>query len=113
MVDIVKLSQLGEAAFQQLHTEPRGDRLDLVGTEPLEAPVHGLSPGPEAVLARAPPLGAADEGSLECVAVQVGHAGDHGPRQADIFGLRRSGLDRADVAVCVDPEPDVGGPARS
>ena len=74
VVQVVELADRGEAGFQHLDEGEGGDRLDVVGREPVEEAVHDLAPGPEAVGRRPAALGQARHAALEGVAVQVRQA---------------------------------------
>ena len=76
MMQIVELADRGKARLQHFHIGEGGDRLDLVGGEAIEKPVHHLAPGPEAVGCRPAALGEPGHPALEGVAVQIGQAGD-------------------------------------
>ena len=76
MVQIVKLHIGGVACFQHFHLHQRGNRLDMIGRQPVEEAVHQLPPGPERVRSIGPPhLGQARHGALEGMAVGVGECG--------------------------------------
>ena len=69
----MELGDAGVAGLEHLDVDERGDRLDVLGGQHVEEAVHQLAPGPEAVLARAAPLGHPGHRPLEGVAVQVRH----------------------------------------
>ena len=49
VVEVVEFAQRREAGLQHLRTDQRRDRLDIVGRQPVEEAVHGLTPCPETV----------------------------------------------------------------
>ena len=74
MVQVVKLADRGETAFQHLHVGEGSNRLDVVGRQSREKPVHHGAPRPEAV-GGAAALGEPGHGALERMAVQVRQSG--------------------------------------
>ena len=76
VMQIVKLRDRGIALAQHLGIKLGGDRLHIVRADLRDQPVHGLAPGPEAVILAAGPFGQSRHGALKGVGMQVGHAGD-------------------------------------
>ena len=110
MVDIVELGHRGETGLEHPHLGEGRDRLELVGTEPLEKPVHQRSPGPEAV-ARigTPPFGEAGHRALKGVAVQIDGRGEENPDATSPRG--RSRLYGGDTSVPANLHPHVAPPS--
>ena len=76
---VVELADMGVAAAQQLEVELRRDRAQLLRADAQRDRVHPVAPRPEVVARRVAPLGQADEGALEGVAVRVDDAGEQRP----------------------------------
>ena len=98
VVQVVELADTGEARLQHLHEGQRGDRLEIVGCEPLDEAVHRVAPGPEIVApGAARRFGEPRHGALEGVAVEIGQTRQP-DRMARVARLcRRAGLDRGDA----------------
>jgi imidazolonepropionase len=114
VVDVVKLADAREPAFEHLQESLGRNGLDIVGFHVVDEAVHRLAPGPEAVLASikagAALLGETRHAALEGMAVQVGQTG-----QADLVALvvrlcRRAACNGLDTAVG-QGEPHIVGPA--
>ena len=94
VMQVVELGRPGEARLEHLHVSVGGDRLEVVGRQPLDEAIHLLAPGPERIglgAAPGPPmLGEAGHGALEGVAVQVGQA-----RHPARFEVQFTGHDEA------------------
>ena len=103
MVQVVELADRGEAGLQHLDEGEGGDRLDVVGREPVEEAVHDLAPGPEAVGGGPAALGQARHAALEGVAVQVRQARHRGAREA----RRVAGLDAPVSTAAMMPSATV------
>ena len=99
MVQVVEFPDPGETGFQHLGIGERGDRLDLVRTQPLQEAVHDLAPGPEAVGRRTAHFGQARHAALEGVAVQIGQSGQRWAIGAFARLAGRLGFDRGDLAI--------------
>lgn len=106
VVNVVKLADAREAAFEHLQKGLRCDGLDIVGSHAVDEAIHRVAPGPEAVLAtiktRPALLGETRHAALEGMAVQVGQA-----RQADFVALV-PGLSRCAACNGVDATIDQG-----
>ncbi len=76
LVQVVKLADAREARLQHLRERERRDRLELLGIDPRDEPVHQLAPGPEAVFRGPAALRQARDGALKGVTVQIGQSGD-------------------------------------
>ena len=113
MVEVVELAQRREAGLQHLRTDQRPDRLDIVGRQPVEESVHGLTPCPETVGAFATLFGQAGHGALKGVAVEIGYAGHHDP--AESLRGTQAGADRhiGNQARTIDLEHHVTRPTLS
>ena len=99
VVQVVEFGDRAEARLQHFDIGLRRDRLDVVGGGCEREAVHRVAPGPEAVGARAAPLGKARHGALEGVRMQIAER-----RDADAAALvgrlaRRVALDRRDGAA--------------
>ncbi len=111
MVQIVKLADRGEACFQHFDIREGSDRLDLIGREAIEKPVHHLAPGPKAVGCRPAALGEPGHPALEGVAVEIGQAGNGDARHQLGAVAACVRADRADRTVG-DRHSNVASPAR-
>ena len=77
VVHVVKLRDGGVPGLQHLDVGFFGDRLERVRVDAFEERVHRLAPGPETVACGAGAAGAARDGALERVRVQIRHSGNH------------------------------------
>jgi hypothetical protein len=102
MVQVVELADLGVAAAQQFaHTGALATACICSGVMRSATPVHAVAPGPEVVgIARVAPLGQADKGALERMAVRVHQPGSTGP--GSTRGARHTG--GVDTSPCL-PAP--------
>ena len=103
VVEVVELAHQREAALQHLQIREGRDRLHVVRREPGEKPVHDITPRPERVARRTPPLGEPGHPALERVRMEVGKPRDRDPGWCRADGRVR--LDRHDDAV-LDADPD-------
>jgi hypothetical protein len=110
VVQIVELTDGGEARFQHFHIGKGGDRLDVIGRKALQEMIHHLAPGPEAVGGRAAALGESSHAALEAVAVQVGQAGNGDAGDVISPGTRRV-LRDGDGGAVGDRDADVARPS--
>ena len=82
VMQVVEFGDTRETPFEEFDVELRRDRLGILGREQPDEAVHGVPPGPEAVLpGRAAALCAAGHGALEGVA-NGGSARRGSPRRA-------------------------------
>ncbi|MNV63552.1 hypothetical protein D3C71_1561530 [compost metagenome] len=88
VVQVMELTDPGEAGFQHFHIGLLGDRLHRLGLQMRQEAVHQLAPAPEAVAAVAADLGQPGHAALEGVAVQVAQARQR-DRQRGIARLGR------------------------
>ena len=110
VVQIVEFADAGEAGLQHLGEGLGGDRLDVLGGEAGEEPVHPVSPGPEVVGVGSSIFGEPGHGALKGVAVDIAEAGNT-DAVGLILGRGRDGLvDGADRAV-LDRNAHPLGPA--
>jgi hypothetical protein len=109
VMQIMELAHRGEARLQHFHIGEGGDRLDVVGRQALQEPVHHLAPGPEAVGSRTAALGKPGHATLERVAMQIGNARNGDAGDAIGGGARHSCGDRSDASVG-DRDADIAGP---
>ena len=112
MVHVVELRHGRVAGLGHLDVGLRGDRLERIGVDAIEEPVHRLAPRPEAVVvARLDAPGAPRERALERVRMQVRHRRHDRPAQDLAVLAARARGDRDDRARVVDVERDVARPA--
>ena len=111
VVQVVELGDGAVAGFQHLHLHEAGNRLDIIGSEPLQKLVHQCTPCPEAVAsAGATGLAQASESALECMAVQVDRRRQKNAETRGGAGLGIR-LNRGNAAVGVDIDAHAIGPA--
>ena len=110
VVQIMELPDAGEAGLQHLDIGERGDRLDLIGAQPLQEAVHDLAPSPEAVGRGAAYLSQSRHPALKGVAVKIGQARQRWAIGAFARLARRVRLNRGDLAV-VDADAHLARPA--
>ena len=89
LVQVMKLADAREACLEHLRERERRDRLELLGIDPLDEPIHELAPGPEAVVRGPAALREARDGALEGVTVQVGQPGNAHRVALIVVGRRR------------------------
>src|ERR687897_3487646 len=111
-MQIVELTNAGEACLEHFHEGKCADRLDFLGSEPVEKTIHELAPRPEAVLDWPRDFSKARHCALKRVAMYVGDARD--PNLMPIVRRLRRGLhiNPADAAG-FNCDPHVLGPALS
>jgi hypothetical protein len=76
MMQIMELADPAEPSLQHFHVKLRRHRLDLLRRHRQGNAIHFGAPAPETVGARAACLGQTRHGSLEGMAVQIGHGGN-------------------------------------
>jgi hypothetical protein len=110
-VQIMKLADRCVAGLEHVCIQLRGYRVQAFRRHAAGQVVHGLAPGPEAVVIAGALLGQAGHRPLECMAVNVGHAGDG--RAIDQPGGRDRvvGGNIDDVAVGIHRDHYVAMPA--
>jgi hypothetical protein len=111
VVQVVEFDVGRIARLQHLHLHEGGDRLDMVGRQPVEKAEHQLAPGPERVARiRPPPFGQPRHRPLEGVAVGVRR---RGKKDVDdmVRGPRHARLNRRDPPRSVQRDPHIFGPA--
>jgi hypothetical protein len=74
-MDVVELGDGGVPRLQHLHEQLGREQLQILGRDATGEGVHGLTPGPEAVVCGEPEFRVARHRALESVAVRVRHAG--------------------------------------
>ena len=116
VVQVMELADLGVAAAEQFGIQLAGNGFQLLGRDAVGGRVHAVAPAPEVVsdrCARAAPLGQADDGALEGMAVGVDHARQHRTNETRGGGLllrRGVGRDLAPAAVGRNAQQHVLGP---
>lgn len=86
-MQIVEFTNLGVASLQHLHVQLACDGEQVVRPNLAGKRVHDFAPGPETVGGIAAALGKARHGTLECMGVEVGHAGNN-PATETVRSLR-------------------------
>src|SRR6185437_11743520 len=112
LMQVVKLTDAGEAGLEHLRERERRDGLELIRIDPLHEAIHELTPGPEAVLSGTAALRQPGDGALKRVAVQVGEPGD--ARRMTLIPITRldirlDGGDNALVACDADAARPTSG----
>src|SRR5579863_204941 len=79
VVQVMKLTDMGEPSFEHLGVGECGQRLELLRVDALDEAVHEVAPGPEAIATRSAALGEAGEAALEGVTVEVAEPGECDP----------------------------------
>ncbi len=80
-MQIVKLGDLGIAAFEHLDIQLAGNDANLLGRQATDHAIHQFAPGPETVLRIARHLGQTGHYPLKGVGMQIRHAGNDRPRE--------------------------------
>ena len=105
VMQVVELGDAGVARFQHLEVGEGGDRGDVLGGQALDEPVHDVAPAPEGVLGAARDFRAPGHRALECMAVQVRHAGEREARDQPLGARRHPG--RLKPALGIDRDDDI------